>query len=293
MSALRVSKLGAGAAARAVALMGAMLLILLSRMAWAEAPALLLAETYRAGSVDVSRYLVSEKYDGVRAYWDGQRLWTRGGNPIHAPDWFIAALPEQPLDGELWMGRGHFEAVAAAIRRDTPVDAEWLRIRYMLFEMPGGEGDFATRAEALHAIARRAGVAWLQAVEQARVADDARLQRRLSAILKAGGEGLMLHRADAPYVTGRSDALLKLKAWHDAEAIVIAHLPGNGRYAGALGALRVRAADGREFSLGTGFTDAQRRAPPPVGATVAYRYRELTAHGMPRFARFWRVRPPE
>ena len=87
--------------------------------------------------------------------------------------------------------------------------------------------------------------------------------------------------------------LLKLKLWHDAEAVVIGHLPGKGRNAGLLGALRVRAADGREFALGTGFSDAQRREPPAVGATVTYRYRELTAKGQPRFARFWRVRPTE
>jgi DNA ligase-1 len=70
-------------------------------------------------------------------------------------------------------------------------------------------------------------------------------------------------------------------------------MPGKGRNAGVLGALRVKAADGREFSLGTGFTDAQRRNPPPLGSTVTYRYRELTDKGQPRFARFWRVRPVE
>jgi DNA ligase-1 len=103
----------------------------------------------------------------------------------------------------------------------------------------------------------------------------------------------MLHRADAIYLTGRSEVLLKAKLWHDAEAVVIAHQPGKGRYRGMLGALRVRTDDGREFSLGTGFSDAQRRSPPPLGATVTYRYRELTAKGLPRFARFWRVRAVE
>jgi DNA ligase-1 len=111
--------------------------------------------------------------------------------------------------------------------------------------------------------------------------------------VRDGGEGLMLHRADAPYITGRSDVLMKFKLWHDAEATVIAHLPGKGRHAGRLGALRVRAPDGREFSLGTGFSDAQRRDPPALGTVVSYRYRELTAKGMPRFASFWRVRAAE
>lgn len=103
----------------------------------------------------------------------------------------------------------------------------------------------------------------------------------------------MLHKADAGYVTGRSDVLLKVKLWHDAEAVVTGHVAGSGKYAGQLGALRVRTAGGREFSLGSGFSDDQRRAPPPVGSTVTYRYREITANGLPRFARFWRVRPAE
>lgn len=100
----------------------------------------------------------------------------------------------------------------------------------------------------------------------------------------------MLHRADASYVTGRSPALLKLTPQLDAEARVIAHLPGKGKYAGMLGALRVEMPDGKQFSLGTGFSDRQRRNPPAVGTQVTYRYRELTDRGIPRFAYFLRVR---
>lgn len=99
----------------------------------------------------------------------------------------------------------------------------------------------------------------------------------------------MLHSADAPYETGRSDNLLKMKPQEDAEAVVIAHLPGKGKYAGMLGALRVCSESGQEFSLGSGFTDQQRRDPPPIGATVTYRYRDFTATGLPRFASFLRV----
>ena len=269
-----------------------LLALMALNVAAAEPPAVLLAATWRGG-VDVTRYLVSEKFDGVRGYWDGKTLWTRNGNEIHAPSWFIAALPPQPLDGELWMGRGRFEESSAAIRRATPDDSEWRQIRYQLFELPGGEGSFAERAARIRALVAQLNLPWLVAVEQFQLADEKALTKRLHHVIKAGGEGLMLHRADAPYVTGRSDVLLKVKLWHDAEAVVIAHLPGKGRNAGRLGALRVRAADGREFSLGTGFSDAQRQAPPPLGATVTYRYRELTANGLPRFARFWRVRPAE
>jgi len=255
----------------------------------AEPPAILLAEVYR-GQVDVSRYLVSEKLDGVRALWDGETLRFRSGREVNAPRWFVDALPKRPLDGELWIARGTFERLSGIVRKAVPDDAEWRQVRYMIFELPGAPGTFGERAEAMRRVVRQANVPWLQEIEQFSVVDRDSLQKRLNTVVKAGGEGLMLHRADAPYATGRSDALLKMKPWDDAEAVVIGHVPGKGKYAGMLGALRVRAPDGREFALGTGFADEQRRNPPPVGATVTYRYHDLTTGGMPRFASFLRIR---
>ena len=260
--------------------------------AWVVAatePQLLLAETY-SRQVDVSQYLVSEKFDGVRAYWDGKQLISRGGNVYNAPAWFVAALPARKLDGELWLGRGRFEEMSGLARREVPEDADWRQVKYLLFELPGAEGTFAQRAVRLSEIAAQANVPWVQAIEQFKVADHKALMKRLSEVVKAGGEGLMLHRSNALYNIGRGDTLLKVKQWLDAEARVIGHLPGKGKYFGRLGALKVRTPDGREFALGTGFTDAQRMAPPPLGSTVTYRYRELTAKGLPRFASFWRVR---
>lgn len=252
-------------------------------------PDLLLASPY-GDHVDVTRYLVSEKLDGVRALWDGKTLKFRSGHPIHAPQWFLEALPAEPLDGELWLGRGRFEQLSAAVRREVPRDAEWREVRYMIFELPGAPGRFAERVARLRQRVAEANVPWLEAVEQHAAVNPAQVQKMLAEILAAGGEGLMLHRADAAYTVGRGDTLLKLKPWQDAEATVIGHLPGKGRHAGQLGALRVRCDDGREFSLGTGLTDQQRRDPPPVGTVITFRYRELTRHGLPRFASFHRVR---
>lgn len=261
-------------------------------IASAEVPAILLANVYRE-PVDVSRYLVSEKYDGVRALWDGAALRFRSGGRIHAPAWFVDALPKQALDGELWMGRGRFERLSGIVRREIPDDGEWRQVRYMIFELPGAPGTFAQRAAAIQQLTAASGVPWLVAVEQQPVSDRESLKRRFEAVLADGGEGLMLHLADASYETGRSDILLKMKPWLDAEAVVIGYLPGKGRHAGALGALRLRTPDGREFSLGTGFDDQQRQHPPPLGATVTYRYRDLTNKGLPRFPSFLRVRALE
>jgi len=254
----------------------------------AEPPAILLAEVYR-NQVDVAQYLVSEKLDGVRAIWDGQILRFRSGKTINAPRWFLDGLPKTPLDGELWIGRGTFERLSGIVRRNTPDDAEWRQIRYRVFELPDAPGNFSERMKQLQVLT--AGRAhWLQPAEQFRLADAKALKRKLDEVVKGGGEGLMLHRADAYYETGRSAALLKLTPWQDAEARVVAHLPGKGKYAGMTGALQMEMPDGRRFALGSGLSDALRRKPPPVGTLVTYRYRELTQNGMPRFPRYLRVR---
>jgi DNA ligase-1 len=250
----------------------------------------LLLAVAEQGQADVTRYLVSEKLDGVRAFWDGQSLRTRQGNVINAPGWFVENFPAQSLDGELWIGRGQFDRLSATVRRQTPDDTEWRQVRYMVFELPQASGVFRERAEVLRGVIGTAGVPWLQAVEQIALKDRKALEHKLDDILKIGGEGLMLHRADALYTTGRSDALLKMKLWHDAEATVIAHQTGKGKFAGMLGALRVRTADGVEFKLGTGLSEVNRRNPPPIGTVITFRYRELTNKGVPRFASFLRVR---
>jgi DNA ligase-1 len=252
-------------------------------------PPLMLAQDAPAG-VDPSGHLVSEKYDGVRAFWDGRRLRFRSGREVAAPPWFVERLPPLPLDGELWLGRGSFEALSAAVRRRQPLDAEWRPLRYLLFDLPGAGGAFASRAAAIERLARE--LAWppLQAVRQTEVADRAALQRRLDAVVAAGGEGLVLHRADAHHVPGRSAALIKLKPLLDAEAVVVGAVGGRGRHQGRLGALRVRTEAGIEFLLGTGFSDADRERPPPPGAVVSFSYRGTTAAGVPRFASFLRRR---
>ena len=253
------------------------------------APPLLLAHV-ADGDVDPAPFLISEKFDGVRAYWDGKTLRFRSGNVVNAPSWFIAKLPAQAMDGELWLGRGRFEPLSGVVRKEQPDDAEWRQVKYMIFELPDASGSFAQRYADIQALVRRVNWPQLQAVEHVRIADRAALQRKLKEIVRAGGEGLMLHRADAPYITGRSDALLKLKPVLDTEAKVVGHVPGKGKFEGMLGSLEMETPDGKRFRIGTGFNDATRNNPPPIGSNVTYQYRGLTKNGLPRFASFLRVR---
>lgn len=241
--------------------------------------------------IDPAGHLVSEKYDGVRALWDGRRLRFRSGLPVAAPAGFVQRLPTVPLDGELWLGRGRFEALSGLVRRHDPSDADWRDLRYMVFDMPWAEGGFAARHALLQGLLQQHGDASVLAVDHARVPDRAALRQRLDEVVAAGGEGLVLRRADAPYAAGRSAAMLKLKPLQDAEAVVVAHVPGRGRLAGRLGALRVRDDAGREFLIGTGFSDAERAAPPAPGQRITFAYRGRTESGLPRFASFLRERP--
>lgn len=259
----------------------------------AAPPPLLLANDYDETEVDVSRYWVSEKYDGMRAYWNGKQLLTRAGNTIHAPEWFTHDWPAEPLDGELWAGRGQFEQVTSTVRDLEPDDVAWHSIRFMVFDLPAHGGPFSTRLETLRSLLAPLRIDWLCEVTQLRVADDASLHHQLERVATAGGEGLMLHKDDSLYRAERSDDLLKLKPYQDAEAQVLAHLPGQGKYLGMLGALLVRNADGTQFRIGTGFTDEQRRHPPPIGSWITYSYHNVTARGIPRFARFLRMRPAD
>ncbi|MEY4266519.1 MAG: hypothetical protein RIS90_1054 [Pseudomonadota bacterium] len=252
----------------------------------------MLGKNWQPG-LDPADFLVSEKLDGVRALWDGQTLRFRSGRTIGAPGWFLAGLPATALDGELWLGRGSFDRLSAIVRRSSPVEAEWRALNYMVFDLPGSGGPFAERAQRAAALVGAGSPAWLQVIVQERVADAGALQRLLQTRVGQGAEGLMLHRADALWAPGRSEALRKLKPLPDDEARVVAHVPGKGRLQGKLGALQVELPSGQRFALGSGLSDAERLAPPPIGSLVTYRYRGLTPSGLPRFASFVRQRAEE
>ncbi|MBW3567917.1 MAG: DNA ligase [Proteobacteria bacterium] len=247
--------------------------------------------------VDVSEYWISEKLDGVRGHWNGSQLLTRNGNIINAPEWFTDGWPEQAMDGELWIARGRFDEVSGIVRTLVPDDSAWREVKFMLFDLPGDPGVFDVRVERMRERVLSLDIPWLRAIEQVRLADADALDEHFRAVVAGGGEGLMLHHSEGRYVAGRSATLFKYKPFDDAEAQVIAYTPGTGKYTGMLGALIVETPAGRRFRIGTGFSDAQRADPPPVGSWVTYRYNGLTASGLPRFARFLRIRvdmpPPD
>ena len=240
---------------------------------------LMLAKTMPEG-FDPTGWWMSEKYDGIRAYWDGKQLWTRQQNPIAAPKPFTGQLPPIALDGELWLGRGRFEETASIVLSFTP-DDRWQKIKFRAFDAPLIKGGFEKRLAAIPKPLR---------IEQIRCKDANHLAVFLKTVEKAGGEGVMLRAPNSPYQAGRSDYLLKVKSYEDAEAIVVGYKPGQGKYAGLVGSLEVETPEGKRFFIGSGLTDELRQNPPPIGAVITYKYRGFTAGGLPRFATFWRVR---
>jgi len=254
-----------------------------------SAPPLMLAMICPA-AIEPGDYWISEKLDGIRAYWDGQRLITRNGNPIAAPAWFTAGWPAEPLDGELWLGRGTFGRLMGLLHRADPQDPEWRQLSYQVFDAPHLPGPFGTRLMALRHLLKAPASPYLRLLAQVRMTQRTALLALLAQVQRQGGEGLMLHRDSALYRAGRSEDLLKLKPYQDAEARVLAHLPGKGRFTGMLGALLVETEQGVRFRLGSGFSTAERRDPPPLGSRITFRYRGVSAHGVPRFASFLRMR---
>lgn len=257
-------------------------------------------------SQDYRGWLMSEKLDGVRAIWDGQQLVSKRGNPISAPDWFIQQLPPFAIDGELWSKRGDFETIASTVLTQTP-DARWHQISYHIFEVPMQKGGLLQRLAVLED--------WLQShsqsndlikvVDQIVVRSNQHLESYFDWLVSQGAEGMVVRKPSDDYSTGRLTHALKMKPLEDAECRVVGYTKGKGKYLGRVGALRcellpeqlprlfAQLAKGHrpvEIKLGSGLSDVQRQTPPEVGTIVTFEYSGLTAKGLPRFARFKRVR---
>lgn len=251
------------------------------------APALLLAHKWEDTPVD--GWWMSEKLDGVRAYWDGKHFISRQGNYFFAPDWFVENLPDLPLDGELWAGRKRFQRTVSIARRQDKND-DWRELRYVVFDAPAIDKPFEQRMDFLKQCFARLKPPYGAVCEHVRCEHTAHLKEELQRVQTMGGEGLMIRRPGSLYETGRSSTLFKIKNFFDAEARVLAHLPGTGRHQGRLGALQVELPNGVTFSVGSGFSDAEREDPPPLDSIVTFRFQEMTKTGVPRFPTYVGVR---
>ncbi|MCB9698157.1 MAG: DNA ligase [Alphaproteobacteria bacterium] len=252
------------------------------------APALLLAHKWETDH-DPRGWWMSEKLDGVRALWDGERFVSRLGNAFAAPDWFVASLPRTPLDGELFGGRKLFQKTVSIVRR-ADAGQGWRDLKYVVFDAPEHGGTFEDR---LGWIADQVGgmdPAFVAAHPHEVCEGLDHLRAELARVEALGGEGLMLRKPRSKYEKGRSTTLLKVKSFFDADGVVVDHQAGTGKHKGRVGSLLVETPDGTRFSVGTGLSDREREEPPPVGTVIVYRYQELTDAGVPRFPSYVGIR---
>lgn len=251
-------------------------------------PKIQLANIYKEG-IDLRKYMVSEKLDGVRAYWNGKNFISKSGRIIRTPKWYLSKMPKQHLDGELWIARKKFEEISAAARTKVPNDKLWKTIKYMIFDMPQHSGDFNQRIEAAKQLVAKLKSKNIQVIKQFKITDHKALTNKLNKIVKAGGEGLMLRKIKSPYQAKRNNNLLKLKAYKDDEARVLSLIPGKGKFKGMMGSLIVKNKAGEKFKIGTGFTHKERKNPPKVGDIITYKYHGRTKKNKPKYPSFVRI----
>jgi len=242
--------------------------------------------------INVSGWLMSEKLDGVRGYWDGRQLLSKKGNPLHPPAAFTSNFPPFALEGEIWGGRKTFEKTVSTLKKQQSHEG-WLELKFAIFDVPQAAGGFTRRLQKASDWFAAHPSRFAFIISQKVVRNNKQLALELQRVEEGGGEGLIVRKPDAPYITGRSRDILKVKSFSEMDAVVIAHIDGNGRNRGQLGSLLVELPEDKKirFKIGTGFSDETRLNPPPVGSIITFKYYGFYESGLPRFPSFLRVRP--
>ena len=253
---------------------------------------------------NVGGWVVSEKLDGVRAYWDGRNLLSRNGKIIAAPEGWSAHFPPFALDGELYTARSEFEKIQSTVMDKTPSVTAWSEIKFHVFDVPEASGGLLKRLSELEKFIAKNPQAGqnLKIIKQVKVKDNAEFESFAEAVIAKGGEGAVVREPNVPYERKRSKNALKYKKFKDAECEVTAINAGTGKYAGLMGSVTCKVlsaagsnsdeqiASGVKFKIGSGFSDRDRANPPKIGSIITYKYQNLTAKGLPRFPVFLRVR---
>jgi DNA ligase-1 len=251
---------------------------------------------------------VSEKYDGVRAIWNGIQLYTRNLTEIIAPTWFISQLPKNfSIDGELYIKRNFFNETSGYVRKKTPIDFEWENIKFMAFDVPHlASLPFENRMDRLKSIIASYSCKNVIIVPQIKIESLDKLMKLYKEYTDSGAEGLMLHKPNSPYIPRRCNMVLKLKVYSDEESYITGWQEGSGKNYGKLGALLIKWKNPNliakkyklsvipiiEFKVGSGFKDTDRcpikeaSIKYPIGTTITIGFNGLQNSGKPRHPTF-------
>lgn len=257
-------------------------LIFLFSSLFASKPELLLLNKYNK-DINISSWYMSEKLDGVRAYWDGEKLISRNGKVFSVPKFFIKKFPQMKLDGELWSKRGDFSHISSIVNRKNPHDG-WSDLTYNIFEVPNSKGKLIERLSNIKVSK------YIKVIKQTKVKDKQHLDDFLQSIIKIGGEGAVVRDGSLTYYTGRNNNALKVKNYIDSECEVVGYNKGHGKYEGMIGSLSCRMENNQVIKIGSGLSDKQRENPPKISAIITFKYYGLTSKGNPRFPIFLRER---
>ena len=257
-----------------------------------QKPELLLLNKY-SDDKNVTGWMMSEKLDGVRAYWDGEKLVSRNGTIFSPPAFFTKDFPKTKLDGELWSERGDFSNISSIVNTrkldsrvipDSDRESRWHTLTYNVFEVPNAAGNLLQRLS----IVKESR--YIKLVKQTMIKDKTDLDRFLKSVEQKGGEGVVVRDGSLDYYASRNDNALKVKSYVDEECVVAGYSKGKGKYENMTGALLCETQNKKTIKLGTGLSDEQRKNPPKIGAIITFKYYGLTSKGNPRFPVFLRER---
>ena len=254
----------------------------------ADKPDLFLLKTYDE-TKSVVGWVMSEKLDGIRGFWDGKQLLTRSGQKIAVPDWFIIHYPPFSIDGELWTKRADFEEIGSIVRRKIP-DERWRKITHQIFEVPDQQGGLLDRLAILRDYLKTQANSPIRIIKQYPINQQNQVKRFLQDVTHKGGEGVVVRDPNTAYQTGRLNSALKVKKYLDMECVVENIVPGKGKYVGKMGSLLCKTKKGMLVKVGSGFRDIQRENPPPIGTVITFKYFGLTKKGKPKYPVFLRIR---
>ena len=258
------------------------LLVFLVSSLLAEKPVLLLLNNY-SNDKNITGWYMSEKLDGVRGFWDGEKLISRNGKIFKAPLFFTKDFPKTKLDGEIWSKREEFSHISSIVNTKL-TKSDWKELTYNVFEVPNAAGTLKERLD------RVKESQYIRVIEQIKVKNKKHLDLFLKSVEKKGGEGVVVRDGSLGYYTGRNNKALKVKSYIDEECEVVGYNRGRGKYENMLGSLDCKMDNNQTLKIGTGFNNQQRTNPPEIGAIITFKYYGLTSKGNPRFPVYLRIR---
>jgi DNA ligase len=252
-----------------------------------EAPKLFSLKVYH-DDLNVTGWVMSEKLDGVRAYWNGKQLISRSGKVFNPPQSFTQGFPSFALDGEIWSRRGEFEHIVSIVNSKGSNEG-WAELSYNIFEVPHQKGGLLQRLNILEEYLHTDIADKLSILKQTKIKNAQQVKLFFDKVIAGGGEGIVLRDPDEPYYTGRTSSALKHKPFTDAECKITAVIEGKGKFSGQLGAVKCDY-KGKIIKIGSGFTSEQRKNSFDIGTVVSFKYYGLTHLGNPKYPVFLRVR---